>query len=75
VAWVIAAPTGKLVLERSSDEEFGKQVVTVTTSRGGEKVELLLSTVVQACSPPPPMGMGLSMRSIMVSVMAISRHD
>jgi len=65
VAWVIAAPTGKLVLERCSDEEFGKQVVTVTTSRGGEKVELLLSTVVQACSPPPPMGMGLSIcRSI-----------
>src|SRR6516164_7515773 len=44
----------RLVLERRSDEEFGKQVVTVTTSRGSEKMELLLSTVVQACSPPPP---------------------
>ena len=44
----------RLVLERCSDEEFGKQVVTVTTSRGSEKMELLLSTVVQACSPPQP---------------------
>ena len=39
---------------RLPHEEFGKQVVTVTTSRGSEKMELLLSTVVQACSPPPP---------------------
>src|SRR5215472_19228552 len=44
----------RLVLERRSDEKFGKQVVTVTTSRASEKMELLLSTVVQACSPPPP---------------------
>src|SRR5262249_6735774 len=44
----------QVVLERCSDEEVGKQVVTVTTSRGSEKMELLLSTVVQACSPPPP---------------------
>src|SRR6516162_9232872 len=46
----------RLVLERCSDEEFGKQVVTVTTSLGSEKMELLLSTVVQACSPPQPSG-------------------